>query len=199
MMTTWTDIKRHWDAGWVDLHRRALATYQAAIETDPRRFAEPVAAFISQLNAARVHLDRIRAYVAELDDKGATEAWKKLELRWRDLAAGLYADARPASEGMGAVPVVVLVVGGLVVGVAAIAWAVAAYQYAVNLREQTELADRELAARIEASREGRQLSPSTLPPPPPDPVKAAKGIGMLLVGGLVVTAGAVLVPAFLKR
>jgi len=198
-MSTWTDIQSRWSEGWRSLHDRALSAYESAIRADPRRFVPQVKAFVAQLQAARVHLDHMRVQVAQLDDPEATEAWKKLEARWHDLAAGFYADTRPASDGVGAVPVVALVVGGLIIGVAAIAWAVAAYHYAVNLREQTELADRELAARIEASREGRQLAPSTLPPPPPDPVKAAKGLGMLLVGGLVVTAGAFLVPAFLKR
>ena len=57
-----------------------------------------------------------------------------------------------------------LIVVGVIVGLAAIAWAVAAYQYAVNLREQTALTEKELDARILASREGRQLPATTLPP-----------------------------------
>ena len=87
---------------------------------------------------------------------------------------------------------------GLVVGVAAIAWSVAAYEYALNLREQTALSDRELVARIDASKEGRSLQPSTLPPPE-DPKKKAAAIGFLLVGGLVLAAGVVAAPVLFKK
>jgi hypothetical protein len=84
------------------------------------------------------------------------------------------------------------------IGVVAIAFAIVAYQYAVNLREQTALADRELTARIEASQAGRVLPPSTLPPPP-SPVEDAKGVGMWLLGGLALAAGALTVPLLIRK
>jgi hypothetical protein len=70
------------------------------------------------------------------------------------------------------------------VGVAAIAWAIAAYQYAVHLREQTALVERELQARVEASEQGRTLQPSTLPE------QANAKLGWLMLGGLALAAGA---------
>jgi hypothetical protein len=93
-----------------------------------------------------------------------------------------------------------LVVGGLALGAAAIAWSVSAYQYAVNLREQTALAERELTARIEASQAGRVLQPSTLPapPPPPSPTESS-GMGLWLLGGLGLVAAAVTLPVLLQR
>jgi hypothetical protein len=127
-----------------------------------------------------------------------------MEARYHDLAAGFYGDATPAPSGAtapapstGAAPAV-LIIGGLAVGAVGVAWAVAAYQYAVNLREQTALAERELDARVEASREGRPLQASTLPPPP-NPTDDAKGMGLWLLGGLAVVAGALTLPALLKK
>lgn len=105
-----------------------------------------------------------------------------MELRYNQLAAGFYADSVPAAQAGTGVPVVgvapIVVVAGIAIGVVAIAWAIVAYEYAVNLREQTALADREFVARVEASQAGRVLPPSTLPPPPPSPADDAKGAGM---------------------
>ena len=71
----------------------------------------------------------------------------------------------------------------------------AAYQYAVNLREHTGLLEKELAARVEASRAGRSLAPASIPPP----MAEARNIGMLLFGGLTLAAAAIAVPVLLKK
>ena len=87
-------------------------------------------------------------------------------------------------------------------GAVGVAWALAAYEYAVNLREQTALAERELDARVTASREGRALQPTTLPaqPSPIDTATStARSVGTLVVGGLVVVAGAILLPTLLRK
>ena len=130
--------------------------------------------------------------------EGATQAdrarYGRLLNRYQDLAAGIYADAKPVSDQVGIAPIVI--VAGLVLGLAAIAWGVAANKYASNLREQTALADRELTARIEASQQGRTLPPSTLPD---DGKGDGGGFGWLLVGGLAVAAGAVVVPVLWKK
>ncbi|MFH1466432.1 MAG: hypothetical protein ABIO70_18760 [Pseudomonadota bacterium] len=200
-MPTWTQIKESWSGGWKALQAESLRLYEAAIRHSPAAYAERVKAFMVELAQARAHLDSIRA---KLPNPPRTEAEAKtvanyvaLERRYQDLAAGFWADAEPAREGVGVAPA--LIVAGVVVGVAAIAWAIAAWEYCVNLREQTALADRELVARVDASKEGRVLPPTTLPPPPPDPVKKAEGIGWLLVGGLVLAAGAAAVPVLLKK
>ena len=204
---SWTRVKAGWSDGWKALSDRATRAYASAAEVDPTGTLERVKAFLEALAASRASLDRMArklpASPADEVERALVARHRALERRYLELAAGFYSDARPASAGteVGVAPVV-LVVGGLAVGVVGIAWAIAAYAYADNLREQTALAERELDARIEAGRQGRMLQPTTLPPQP-NPVdaakSAAKGVGLLLVGGLVVTAGAVLLPALLKR
>ncbi len=201
-MADWNSIKAAWDQGWKALNVQAVKAYGAAIEADPTRFLAKVQEFMAALEESRTNLARFRAH---LPQQPRTEAEHKLvaihdalNRRYHDLAAGFWSDAEPAKEGTGIAPV--LVVGGVVLGVAAIAWAVAAWEYAVNLREQTALADRELAARIEASEQGRTLQPTTLPEPASEQAKkGAKGIGAFLLGGLVLAAGAIAVPMFLKK
>lgn len=201
VVPSWADIRASWSAGWRALSRRSLEAYEAAVRSNPLVYADRVSAFVAALTAARQNLDAI---AAKLPDPPSTEAdrkavadYRSMEQRYHALAAGFYADALPAGGPvMGVAPVVV--VAGLAVGAAAVSWAIAAYEYAVNLREQTALADRELTARVEASRAGRSLAPSTLPAPP-SPVAGAKGAGLWLLGGLAVAAGALTVPLLLRK
>ena len=163
------------------------------IVRDPEAFRPSVEAFLTEMQAARENLTRIAAKLGQLPDDERRPFEKQLAYlldRWRTLAAGVLADAKPSVQG----PPVVLIVVGVIVGVAAIAWAVAAYQYAVNLREQTALTEKELDARILASREGRQLPATTLPP-------QSSGMGMtgwLMLAG-VVAAGVFLGPKLLEQ
>ena len=90
-------------------------------------------------------------------------------------------------------------VGGLAITAVGLAWAFAAYEYAANLKDQTALAERELDARVDASNAGRVLPPSTLPPAPPSPVEGARSVGLWLFGGLVLAAGALVVPMLMER
>ena len=204
-MADWTTIQAAWGKGWKALHDQALHAYKAAIEAEPTKYVEQIKGFMSAISDSRANLDRFRA---RLPAQPSTEAERKLiaihdalNRRYHDLAAGFYSDARPADQpATGAVPLVIIVIAGIALGVAACAWAVAAHEYAVNLREQTALADKELVARVEASEQGRSLQPTTLPEPASEQAKKnAKGIGVLLVGGLVLAAGAVAIPIFLKR
>ena len=199
---SWDDVKAAWSAGWKALSDQAVAAYGAAIQANPAAYVDKVTGFLAALTTSRETLDRI---AAKLPNPPVTDAdraiWAKyqeLDRRYNDLAAGFYADARPADPATGIAPAVVVVVGVVAVGLVGTAWAVAAYEYAVNLQDQTALAERELDARIVASQEGRTLQPSTLPPPP-NPENAAKGIGWLLVGGLVLAGGAIAIPALMRR
>ena len=212
---SWGDIKAGWSAGWKALSEQATRAYGSAAQVDPTGTLAKVQAFVQALADSRAALDRIAAKLPNPPVTAAAQAevarYQSLERRYHELAAGLYADATPApGQGMGpppGSPVVgvapaVLIVAGLAVGVVGVAWAIAAYEYAVNLREQTSLAERELDARVAANAQGRTLQPNTLPPQqgPVDAAKdAAKGVGLLLVGGLVITAGAFLLPSMLKR
>jgi len=201
----WTTIKAAWDKGWKALNDQAVRAYGAAIEADPTQFLAKIQEFITALDESRANLARFRA---RLPDKPRNDAERKLiaihdalDKRYHDLAAGFYSDARPADQpSTGAVPVVVIVVAGIALGVAAVAWAVAAHEYAVNLREQTALADKELAARVEASEHGRTLQPTTLPEPASEQAKKKAGsVGIFIVGGLVIASAAIAVPMLLKR
>jgi len=202
MSRSWADVKAGWTVGWRDLQQTALDRWGEAIRRRPEDFAPKVQATVQELAAARAHLDHMKPLLPkELrtpEDQAAMANFSRLSARYYELAAGVYADAQPASapqEQVGIAPL--LVVAGLALGVAAIAWAVAAHQYAQNLREQTALADRELSARIDASKEGRTLPPSTLPPQADG--KPGDRVGWALVGGLALAAGAVVVPMLWKK
>ncbi len=120
--------------------------------------------------------------------------YHQLRQRYLDLSAGFWADSQRMDDtAMAGAPIAV--VAGVGVGVIAFAWAVATYAQATNLREQTALADKELDARVEASREGRTLPPSTLPAPQDD---GGLGWGWLVGGGLA-TAALLALPSFLRR
>ena len=190
----WKQAQSAWDTGWASLYSRSTDAYQVAIEADPTGYLKRVEAFMSELSTARAHLDQIKTSLALIPMDTAFRATvSALERRYQDLAAGLYGDASPVQPEVGVAPLAAgLVVAGVFVSVAGIAWAMGSYEYAVNLREQTALAEQELQARIQASREGRQLQPSTLPvqPTAPTPTAKKRGLGWMIVGGLTVAAGA---------
>ncbi len=201
-MADWSTIKAAWDQGWKALNEQAVRAYGAAIEADPTQFLAKIQEFMGALDESRTNLARFRA---RLPAQPSTDAERKLiaihdklNQRYHDLAAGFWSDAEPAKEGTGIAPVII--VAGIALGVAAVAWAIAAHEYAVNLREQTALADKELAARVEASKQGRALQPTTLPEPASEQAKKkAKSAGLFLVGGLVLAAGAIAAPVLLKK
>ncbi len=196
-MSSWADIRAAWSSRWQGLQREALRRYESSIRSNPKTFSGRVQAFVDQLQATRVRLNGVKARLGHAD-LVFQRRYVDLEKRYHELAAGFYADSQPV-PGTGVAPAVVgLIVAGVLVGIAGIAWAVAAYEYAVNLREQTELADRELAARIDASQTGRALQPSTLPVQP-DPIDETKRMGMWLFGGLAVIAGALTIPVLLQK
>lgn len=199
---SWADVKAAWSTGWRDLSARAAATYAAAVQADPTGTAARITGFTTALDETRSTLDRMGP---RLPSPPVTEAdrvlvsrYQDLERRWHELAAGLFADATPvAAPTVGVAPV--LVVGGLAITAVGLAWAFAAYEYAANLKDQTALAERELDARVTAANTGRVLPPSTLPPSPLSPVDGARTAGLWLFGGLVIAAGALVVPLLLER
>lgn len=205
MSAAWTQIKARWSSGWKALSARASDAYAAAVRADPTGTLARVQGFVVALEESRASLERMAAKLPrpprDADERRLVATWQALAARYQDLAAGLYADAIPVGPSgqpqVGAAPVV-LVIGGLAISVVGAAWAVAAYQYAVNLREQTALAERELDARIAASQTGRALQPSTLPAPT-TPEGSMRHLGGIVLGGLALVAGALALPALLKR
>ena len=82
------------------------------------------------------------------------------------------------------------------------AWAIVAYEYMANLREQTGLLRADLDARVQAMETGKTLPAPNLPQPPKPPDDKddlASVVGWLLVSGLVLGAGAVFLPSLLKK
>lgn len=184
------DLAKAWTPSWQAFRTQAVEAWRDRVTADPRAHLQRVQQFLMALSQARAHLDRC----AVLLKGGGDTRFVELETRYALLAAGLYADARPASGVQGA-PAVGLALGGVVLGLAGIAWALAALQYALNLRDQTALLEKELAARIEASREGRALAPSSIAAPEGE----LKRTGWMLVGALALVTAGVAVPAFLRR
>lgn len=186
------DLTDNWTVGWNYLWRQAQELYAEQIRSNPKAYEAQVAAFVQELSTSRKHLDGMKANLGLTGNRPEDVArFNRLSRQHYELASRFYEDTRPAQNTtLGFVPV--LIVLGLAVGVAATAWAASAWQYATNLREQTALAERELAARVAALKDGRALQPSTLPPPPPASVGMFSGMGKLAFGGILLAAGVML-------
>ena len=217
-MASWTDIKARWSAGWKDLHSKALERFGDAIKRNPESFRPQAEKTLGDLAATRAHLQRIQAQLPKIKDPAErakfTKAFAAMYQRYHVLAAGIYADGEQAKQAQqGQTPQVsgffipLLIIGGIVLGVAAIAWAIASREHAKNLRDQTALADHELTARVDASKEGRVLQETTLPEMPASapllsattPSSPAGKMGLALVGVLALAAAGLAIPLFLKR
>ena len=215
---SWEEVTKAWDAVWAEvddawkqLYAGAVQAWEASIRQMPQTLEAHVAAFEAELKASRCHLDCMKPNVAQLAKITANHAlisqYSELERTYHSLASAFYSDAVPveatgvsskADEGspkIGIAPV--LIAAGLAVGVGGAAWAVVAYEYAVSLREQTALALRELEARVEASKAGRALLPSTLPDATPTST-GPNTTKLLLIGGAALAA-ALLLPTLLQR
>ena len=219
-MASWTDIKARWSAGWKDLHRKAMDQFGEAIKRNPESFRPQAEATLADLAAARAYLHRIQARLPKIADATqrakATKNFAVMNERYHVLAAGIYADAEQAKQAqqghkseVSGFFIPLLLIGGIVLGVAAIAWAIASREHAKTLRDQTALADHELTARVEASKEGRVLQETTLPEQPvsapllsataPGGGGTAGKVGLALVGVLALAAAGLAIPMFLKR
>ena len=175
---SWQQLRDQWSPGWRALAQRAQSEHVKAAQKAPTKYIPTLNASIDALGAARASLTEARA--KGLDPARIAE----LERRWLDLAAGIYAEATPAPAppSFGLAPVVVL--GGVAFTAVALAWAAVAWQYIANLRDQTDLAVKELAARDAASREGRSLQPATVTPPKPPGEWTIDARGLLGMGAL---------------
>ncbi len=194
-VASWTDIRSRWGQSWRTRYDQAVLEYGASIQRNAEGFRKKVEEFLAILEQSRQALLRIDVLLESSPDAEQKRRASALWQRHRTLAAGVFADTRPV-EHLGAAPVVVgLVVAGVLIGLGGIAWAVAAYEYAVNLREETGLLEKELQARIEASHAGRILPPSTLPAQP----SGTGDITPWLVGGLVLTVATLILPTVMGR
>lgn len=206
---TWAEYLRTWGEEWANRAevalqdagpsiRHALEQRGAALDYYKQR----VLGYIELLQQAEVELVAYRTLLDQYQgpDKAAwVQSYNTLVGLHRNLSAGVLGGMTNAPEGdaasavqgrleVGAVPVVVI--GAVAFSIGAVAFAVAFYPYAQSLLEQVRLQRADLAARVEASREGRTLQPPTVPDPNTGPdLKTLAGAGLLLVAaGLTVYA-----------
>ena len=165
----WKRIFRRLPRAYRDLWNYGLNTHVAKVRSVPQKYEAFVQGYIRTLE--RIHLN-----LSLLPETAET---KELRDRYHILAAPFYAHTRKFAAGtnppstisgdeeFGFDPLtisVVIVLGVLAISVAAVCWAVVSWEYVQNLKAQTELAKNELQERADASREGRALQPTTLPP-----------------------------------
>ena len=188
-MSSWSAIEASWDRSWKAVQDAALRQWRSAIEASPERFRSRVEGFLGLLTQTRLSLDEALQMARRPQATAADRAsYLRLQSRYNEVAAGIMAHATP-SEQVSGVPV--LLVAGLAVGVAGVAWAMAAYEYAASLRDQVQLYREDLAARVQATQQGVVLPPSTVPAPPvpPSPPPTPGSIWPWLLGAGAVGLG----------
>ncbi len=159
-------------AALADVQARGGEAYRAQVE-----------GFLANLTATRADLDtwylRIKAMPQGPEREAEAKKWAALVSQYSDLAKGFYQDTQQL---LGVAPAV-LIVGSVAVGLAAVAWAIVAYQHAASLRDQVALQKADLEARVQAAQEGYRLQRPTTPTPGMGPGGAiALGIGLSALG-----------------
>ncbi|MCK6527710.1 hypothetical protein L6R50_09150 [Myxococcota bacterium] len=199
-MATWAEAMASWGGSWRTWLDDQVRRLGDAVARDPEAHRASASRSLENLAVARGHLDAIKLGLRDLegtpDHSPAVANFNQLNARWWDLATPVYGNSDQAGAAtFGVLPVVVLVIGAIGLTVAGVVAAVAALNYTTNLREQTALQLEDLRARVEASREGRALQDSTLPPPPSE----SSGAGWWVLGGLALVAGALTLPVLWKK
>jgi len=160
-----SDYYEQWKVGAAYLLREASASLTASIQANPQQYQPAVSSFEKSLQESRQNLDRIRtllpAKVDSVADQTTIDRYAAAEAQYRVLSEGFYTDTQKAQQSFGFIPI--MYVGYLAIGATAATFAVSAYQYATNLREQTALQKAELEARVVLAEQGKQLPGSTLP------------------------------------
>lgn len=200
---TWEQLKADFTANIQQVYEATHKRLAAAIEARPESFRDRVTSFLDALATTKANLDRIAAKLPN-PPKDKTEAalitrYAEMKQLYDAIVAGISENAtrvNPSEFGWGPVAVI-LVIGVVGLSIAGVAWAIAAWEYAASLRDQSGFMDKELDARVEAMRSGAQLPATTaIPPsasPPPDPTKSDGGNGMNLawiLGGLALAGAA---------
>lgn len=200
MPSFWEQYLEDWNVGFKFLYSSAQDTYREAVEANPLAYEPSVRAFMTGLEQVRADLDYIRprmmlvagtpnykTYAATIDKAGKD---------YLDLAAPFYADTKPVQKpNMGGAG---LIIGIVLVGIAAICWSQTGNNYIKFLREQTGLGKQDLEARMYMNSRGMQLQQSTTPQPEA-PTKKVAGMGywpLVAVGAL---AAVYVLPIVMKR
>ena len=167
---TWEELKASFSDNVESTYNKALTWLDQAMKHTPDEVKRRVAATLAALKATGQHLKR----AAELlPSRPKDKAEAELVVRYAEMKAlydailsglGINAvqlDAEPEIEA-GFIPAsVVIVIGALGLTAAGVAWAIANYEYARALRDQASFLVRELEARQEAMRTGKELPAAT--------------------------------------
>ena len=167
---TWAELKTAFADNIESTYNKAYTWLDQALTHTPDDVKRRVAGTLSVLKAAGRHLARAQAL---LPSRPKDKAEAELVVRYAEMKAmydailsglGINAvqlDAEPEVEA-GFIPVsVVLTIGALGLTAAGVAWAIANYEYAKALRDQAAFLVKELEARQEAMRAGKELQAAT--------------------------------------
>ena len=197
---TWDQLTSSFNAHAAALYDASLGRVEKAIQQDADKVQRAVAAFFEALAQSRANLDRAAGLLpnppATQADAAVIARYAEMRQLYDALIFGVSENAVPVVEGeIGIAPAVVIVIGAVGLTVAGVAWAIAAYEYAAGLRDQSGFLVAELEARKESMRTGKALppasaTPSTPAPTPPPGDDKGGGWGWVLLG-LGLAAGAV--------
>ncbi len=210
---TWEELKASFSSNVESGYNKAATWLDQAMTHMPGDVKRKVAGTLSALKATGRQLSKAQAL---LPPQPKDKAEAELVVRYAEMK-GLY-DAILSGIGINAVQLeaepeieagfipasVVLVIGALGLTAAGVAWAIANYEYAVALRDQAGFLTKELEARQEAMRSGKELPDGSARPTedkdkkPKDEDKGGWGWlwAVLGIGGLV--GAAVYGPKLLK-
>jgi hypothetical protein len=165
---TWEELKSTFASSIVATYEATVGRLSAAIQATPAAFEAKVTGFFALLAECKANLDRIQARLPNPPrtqaDTGLVARYAEMRSLYDALVLGISQNAVQVPQ-VGVAPAVVLIVGSVGLSVAGVAWAVAAWEYAASLRDQTSFMAKELEARVEASQRGTQLQPTTATPP----------------------------------
>lgn len=179
---TWEELKLSFLTGIQASYDAVYARVEDAVTAKPSSFEAKVRAFLTLLRECKVNLERIAAQLPALPKNDAAKAlirrYQDMKALYDALVAGIALNTTGELE-LGTVPLVV--VGTVALSAAGVAWAIAAYEYAAGLRDETALMATELEARVQAMKDGKTLPLSTLAAPERTDSRGAP-LGLVLVG-----------------
>lgn len=179
---TWEELKLSFLTGIQASYDAVYARVEEAVAAKPSSFEAKVRAFLTLLRECKVNLERIAAQLPALPKNDAAKAlirrYQDMKALYDALVAGIALNATGDLE-LGTVPLVV--VGTVALSAAGVAWAIAAYEFAAGLRDETALMATELEARVQAMKDGKTLPPNTLAAPERTDSRGAP-LGLVLVG-----------------
>lgn len=183
---------------WSEAWRRAYSEAQEripAVYRDEEKAKKDAAAAVARVRSSRQALDRFHAQILAAPEAargGALAAYAMLDRAWNETASALYQDAVDTRTGkpvqIGWIPILI---GVIALAAAAVAFAPAITKRADAVQTQAETQSRELDARVAASREGRVLPPSTVPPPDGGLPGEGGGKGLWIALGALAVVGLV--------